>query len=230
MSAYNEHPEYAARITSEHASAPKYRAMVDVVASIIATGGDALKTIQESFDLDVAEGVQLDAVGRWVGISRQVKSPITGVYFTWGDSSTPLSTGWSYGVWKGEYDPTDGVESLDDETYRSLIRARVAANQWDGSIAGAYNVWETAFKGVGSVLVIQDNQDMTMLIGVSKSVFSGLYKSILSRGDLTLKPAGVRIINYRYVVEPSPLFAWGVDNSNLAGWGSGQWGEIYAGA
>lgn len=255
------HPEYAARITSEHADKPKFREMVDAVANALATGGDTAKEIQQAFDLDVAEGAQLDVIGRWVGINRRVKTPITGVYFAWNDSANPHSTGWGYGVWKGKYDPSQGIEELPDDVYRSLIRARITANQWDGSIESAYAIWQSAFSQTGASLIIQDYQDMTMTVGVSNAVFSGLSKALLTQGFLPIKPAGVQIDDYRFVINAAPIFAWGdyltyaaqtdeavfnngdqwvlSDGNALyfndkplitAGWGDGQWPELYAGA
>ena len=36
-----------------------------------------------AFDIDTAVGVQLDVVGEWVGRSRRVATPVTGIYFSW---------------------------------------------------------------------------------------------------------------------------------------------------
>lgn len=209
MAAYNEHPEYADLITSEHADAPKYRQLVDLLASSIATTGDALKNIQQSFDLDTAVGAQLEIIGQWVGINRNVRTPITGIYFTWGDSTTPHSTGWGYGVWKGYYDPATGIQKLDDDIYRRLIYAKIELNQWDGTVNGIYAALNKAFPDIPGRFIVQDNQDMSMIIGVSGGVIQGLYKSVLIRDYLPIRPAGVQFYGYRFVTQNAPLFAWG---------------------
>lgn len=218
---------YTALITSEHATRQKFRTLVGSLAHPFNAVQQAFDNIQNGFDLDTAVGAQLDVIGLWVGVSRQVKTPITGVYFTWGDTANPTSTGWSYGVWKGKYDPSTGVESMSDDTYRSMIRAKIAANQWDGSIPGAYAIWNVAFSGSGASLIIQDKQDMTMIVAVTAEAMSGLNKALMSQGYLPIRPAGVRIRSYRFVPANGPMFAWGISNTDLDGWGSGQWGELY---
>lgn len=324
-----DHPEYPAKITSEHAGKPKYSEMVKTVADAMANPGDAMRQVERSFDLDTAVGDQLDIIGLWAGVVRQVDTPIQNAYFTWGDTAHPLQTGWSYGVWKRQYDPSTGIEYLPDDAFRTIIRARIAGNHWDGSIPGAYQVWDQAFSisqaaithsmlalsrfltrihanydldtavgaqldeigqwvgvereqhqalpsdyffewsdtasdgwGTGhwkalaspdyisvlltdtqyrqaihaaldagvpnsTVLVVLDYQDMSMDVGVSNNALSGLGKSILVNGVLPIRPSGVRIRNYRISPTVAPLFSWGIDNSNLSGWHTGAWAEIY---
>ncbi|MDT9702974.1 DUF2612 domain-containing protein, partial [Streptomyces sp. P17] len=55
--------------------------------------------IYVDFDLDLAVGPQLDAVGVRIGLSRFVPYPLRGLFFSWGD---PLR-GWGEGVWKGPF-------------------------------------------------------------------------------------------------------------------------------
>ncbi|MGC7970039.1 DUF2612 domain-containing protein, partial [Salmonella enterica] len=73
-------------------------------------------TLPFDFDLDQAIGVQLDAVGEWVGISRNITVPLAGVYF----SFDIAGLGFDQGVWKGPFDPDTGLTTLDDDTYRLL--------------------------------------------------------------------------------------------------------------
>ena len=41
-----------------------------------------LNSLPGKYDLDSAVGVQLDAVGEWVGISRELAVPLSNVYFS----------------------------------------------------------------------------------------------------------------------------------------------------
>ena len=61
---------YTALITSEHADKPKFMAMVEAVAQCFVDQQNLLLSVPTAFDLDDAVGVQLDAVGLWVGIGR----------------------------------------------------------------------------------------------------------------------------------------------------------------
>lgn len=94
-----------------------------------------------AFDLDTAIGVQLDAVGVRVGRSRILSTPIPGFYFTWASSTL----GWSRGIWKGPYDTSYGIHRLDDITYRRLLRAKILANNWDGTAAGEQAILNSYF-------------------------------------------------------------------------------------
>lgn len=86
----------------------------------------AAEALPLEFDIDTAVGVQLDAVGERVGVSRKLKTPLEGVYFAFDEDEV----GFDEGVWKDDYDPSEGMVSLDDEFYRLVIKAKIAANSW----------------------------------------------------------------------------------------------------
>ena len=149
---------YTGLITSEHREKPKFDALVALVAGSFADVNNAAASLNEAFDLDRAVGVQLDAVGLWIGLSRKVLVPISGVYFSFDTDGL----GWEQGNWKGPYDPDAGITSLDDETYRTMLRAKIAANHWDGTLGNYREIMQQAFGGFGVTVVPVDNQDMTM--------------------------------------------------------------------
>lgn len=211
--------EYLSLITSEHANRERFVETVRVSVSPFAKIQEVLKSLPREFDIDTAIGVQLDTLGIWIGRSRRVGSPISGVYFAWDETA---AVGWEGGVWKGVYDPDEGLVELPDDSYRLLLKAKIAANHWDGTIPGAYQVWESIF--TGSYLIIEDLQDMTMAIGVSGMPLSTLDTELLERGYLPLKPAGVRIRDYAVVPAAGVLFSWDMETSSaFAGWETGNW-------
>jgi len=163
-------------------------AEVEAVLSPVCDVEDLLHELRLAFDLDTAIGVQLDAVGVRVGRSRYVRMPIN-TYFSWNAEKL----GWNEGYWKGLYDPESGMTSLPDDLYRQLLYGKVAANSWDGTIPGAYAVWEVAFAGRGGILIIQDNQDMSMIVGIAGKVPDEGFIQLLLQGYIPLKPEGVRI-------------------------------------
>jgi hypothetical protein len=213
---------YTALVTSEHAHKPKFIATIEANAGLEAFIQSVLSTINPSFDLDSAVGVQLDTVGVRVGVSRFIATPLSGIYFEWDNAAL----GWSFGIWKGVFSPTTGLTLLPDDSYRTLIRAKIAANSWKGSIPDAYTIWETLF--TDTIVLIQDNQDMSMVIGVTGQPLDVLTQALLIGGYLPLKPEGVRIAYYALHVDTNPLFAWGADGSGVAGWGIGSWAKILA--
>lgn len=211
--------DYTSLITSEHSSKPKFSAMVAAVAQCLVDQVNVMQSIPAAFDLDTAVGVQLDAVGLWAGITRQLKLPLN-VYF----SLDTVNLGFDQGSWQGPFDPSAGLVSLDDATFRTLIRAKIAANSWDGTIPGAAAAYANLFNGSGSYIFLVDNQDMTMTVGISGAIPSAVLRALISGGYLHLKPEGVRV-NYYFVASANntPLFGFDVQNQYISGFDTGSW-------
>lgn len=212
---------YLELITSEHNDKPKFMATVEISIGVYNRIQEVLSTMVPAFDLDDSVGSQLDDIGKWVGVSRNINTPLSGIYFTWGGAA---SVGWSSGIWQGAFSPTSGITSLPDDVYRTLIRAKIAANRWPGTIPSAYDIWAEVFPN--SIIIIQDNQDMSMIIGVVGTPLDILTQSLLTGGYIPLKPEGVRIAYYAVPVDSNPIFAWGTEGDGVAGWGEGSWAQL----
>jgi hypothetical protein len=211
---------YTARITSEHAQAPKFMATVAALAQPAADLVAQLHGVTAAYDLDTAVGKQLDVVGAWVGATRHLTTPITGVYFSLDDAVLGLDAAY----WLGPFDPTTGLTDLPDEPYRVLLRAAIAANHWDGSIPQAYAIWNTLFWNYGLGVIIQDNGDMTMyqmLTGLAPDVIT---LALFNTGKLALKPAGVAVTFFTESVVSTPYFGLDVAGTGMAGLDVGAWG------
>lgn len=211
--------EYLNLIPSQHRQKPRYLATVEALIRPVDGVADLLEELRTAFDLDTAVGKQLDAVGVRVGRTRHLHTPLTDVYFSWNTAGV----GWNEGFWKGMYDPESGMISLPDEVYRLLLKAKVAANRWDGTTPGAYEAWEIAFSDLGSIIIIQDNQDMSMVVGVAGLPLTPVFEQLLLQHYVPLKPEGVRIKWYAVTPDGGPLFAWNCDSPALAGWNDGRW-------
>jgi hypothetical protein len=211
---------WLALVTSEHASKPNYMAMLTVTFQPIADIIAVLESIPLAYDLDVAVGSQLDTDGVWVGISRNITVPLEGVFFSW---DVP-GLGWGEGNWITSIDATQLV-SLPDSQYRTLLFAKIAANHWNGSIPGAYAVFDTIFAGTGFGVLIQDLQGMHMSMALTGPIPDAVTQALFTNGFFNLKPAGVRLDKYYLPPKPNvPYFGFGVENDNIAGWGVGYWG------
>ncbi|MBR8380725.1 DUF2612 domain-containing protein [Burkholderia cenocepacia] len=212
--------DYTSLITSEHRSQPNYIGVVTALIQPLVDQMNMLAAMPGQFDLDVAVGVQLDAIGVWVGISREIATPLAGVYFSFDVDGL----GFDQGIWKGPYDPDDGLVSLDDDTYRLVIRAKIGANHWDGTLGSSADILNSIFNG-DTHLFIEDNQDMSMTIAIAGKVPSPVFLALLANGYLPLKPEGVRIA-YRMVtsVDETPIFGFDMDNEYVAGFDVGSWG------
>lgn len=202
--------DYTGLITTEHRDKALFVAAVSALVQGVMGSANAALGMPDDFDLDRAEGDQLDTIGLWVGINRLVPTQLANIYFSWEDASF----GWESGYWKGEFDPSAGLTSVDDRTFRTMIRAKIAANVWDGSLAGMYRVWELVFGA--NVIFVQDNQDMTMTLIYDTTKLTPVEVQLLTGGYFRMKPSGVKVL---YAPLSSvPLFAWDRSSAMFQGW------------
>lgn len=211
---------YIEKIPPLHAGKPKFTATVAMVLQPFVDARNLLESMETVFDVDSAVGVQLDATGLRAGIKRTIDVPIPDLWFSFDDPAR----GADRGLWKDTNAQQTGVSSLDDDTYRRLIYAKIAANQWDGSIEGATNALQKFFSSTGCLVFANDNQDMTMTMAVSQEIPTLIELAILDAGYLPLKPAGVAIIYQITSVDGAPLFGFDVENDYIAGFDVGAIG------
>lgn len=209
--------DYLNLITSEHRQKLNYSAMVSFGSEVYVRIQDLLSSLIPKFDVDVAVGDQLDIIGQWVGVSRNIAIPISGVYFTW---DADYTLGWDYGTWQPANQPTD-VVSLPDDAYRTLIRAKISANSWDGTTSGAYAIWDQVFPTI--TILIQDNQNMSYDLAFVGGIIDSLTAALITGGYIPLKPEGVRVNTYFVPVDSGPLFAWDLEADLVKGWDEGSW-------
>lgn len=212
---------YLDLVTSEHRNQPNY---INMLTALLQGPCDLLvnmSLIPALYNIDIAVGDQLDKVGQWIGVTREVHVALTGVYFSL-DSST---LGLDQGSMQGPSDPTSGLVELPDSGYRTLLRARIAANHWDGSIPGAYAAWDLAFSGTGFSIGIVDLDSMHMIYVLFGPVPDALTFALFTGGELSLKPAGVKIDEY--ITPPAdnvPYFGLDIENAFVAGLDVGSFG------
>jgi hypothetical protein len=221
---------YLGLVTSEHNQKPKY---IEMLIALLQPFGDTtwLEThYYLYYDIDIAVGVQLDAVGEWVGRNRYLTIPIVG-YFSYDTDGL----GWDEAPWWREgIDPLTGTVALADPPYRQLLYAVIEANHWDGTIPGAYKAYDKLFEGTGYSVLVQDWGDGTMglaLIGPRPPDI--ITAALFDQGELDLKPAAIGMWHLYPTVWPAgpgtpsnpgtPLFAFDVEDATCAGWDVGAW-------
>jgi hypothetical protein len=215
--------DYLGLITSWHRGRPRFEATVQKLVEPLISLQEMLEKMPSDFDLDLAVGPQLDVVGEWIGRSRLIPTPIPHLWFTWGDDKR----GWGKGIWLGPYDTETGLTRLDDETYRQLLRAKIAVNNWDGTVPGAQAALDTFFNeqnAPGALVFIDDKGDMSQVVGVSGKIPDVVPLVLLAEGYLPLNPAGTKTYHLVTSINQTPLFGWGVENEYVSGWGTGTWG------
>lgn len=210
--------DYLDLVTSEYRNQPKFIAMISFFGDFSAWIQALLASFVPIFDLDTPPvGNQLDIIGQWVGISRNVSIPIEGVFFSWDDT---MFDGWDFGSWSPSGAPTS-ITELPDSAYLNLIKAKIAANQWDGTTEGAYKVYALLFPEF--TVLIQDLCNMSYNLAIVGGRVDSLTLALLTGGYFQLRPEGIQIQKYLVSVDTNPGFAWDVENQYLSGWDEGSW-------
>ncbi|HGJ5877453.1 MAG TPA: DUF2612 domain-containing protein [Arsenophonus sp.] len=120
--------DYSEYITPQHRKAEKFTRHIELMTRPLRDIVTLATQLNALFSIDNGTGKQLDAIGEWIGLSRFVKTPIKGVYF----SLDTEKVGFDQGSWKRRFDADSGFTELDDETYRFILWAKIRANHWDG--------------------------------------------------------------------------------------------------
>ena len=174
---------YLALVTSEYRMATNFLANLTSSIQLFEDVMTCNGLMTEAFDLGSAAGVQLDVLGQIAGVSRTVN-----------------------------FQPSDSVSPvLDDTTYRILIQATIAANQWKGTQSELYPIWQTLFPG--GRIVIQDEQNMSCVIILS-GVFTSIVQDLITHGYIVPRPEAV---NYSYTFSTLPVFGTDESNAFIAG-------------
>jgi len=217
--------KYTDLITNYHAGKPLFVEHVDLSTRPLTDISNVTTALITAFDIDTAYGNQLDILGLWIGRTRVVEEPITGIYFSFDTDDI----GFDQGVWRGPYDPLEGFTNLSDDVYRMVLKTKIAINHWDGTNGTLPAILDTALAGSGVRMEIVDNQDMTIsLLFFAENGIDAVSKEIIAvikMGYLTVKAAGV--YSGGNITTPSTgnkLFGFDTDNDYLSGFDAGAWG------
>lgn len=180
-------PYYLSLLTSEYQLAPKIKAFLTAILTPIDDLDACYDTMNAAFDLDSAAGAQLDVLGQIVGVGRVLP-----------------------------FQPSGGANpTLDDGDYRLLIRAKIAQNEWDGTIESLYPIWQSLFPG--GTIAILDNQNMTATIILAGS-FTSITQDMITNGLIVPRPEGVL---YTYTFAGLPIFGFDRNDAFIAGFDTG---------
>lgn len=213
---------YTGLITSKHADKPNFMATVAASVQPFADTLATLNGLNAAFDLDLAQGQQLDILGEWIGASRFVSTALDGVYFSFDISGLGFEQGviWSSG------EPLTGLIALPDDVYLTLLKATIVANHWDGSISGAYRAWQTLLGPQGYQILIQDNGDMTMVLALHGALVDPVFTQLFAAGVLDLRPAGVDASYVIPTIPAAPFFGLDVATDYVSGLDFGAFGQF----
>lgn len=180
---------YLNLLTSQYKNSPKLQALVTMLLQKFDDVSQVLVQMDTALDLDAAVGAQLDMLGAVVAAKRTVA-----------------------------FQPSGGVSPvLDDATYRLYIKAKIAQNQWDGTLPSLYPIWAALFPS-GSIIII-DNQNMSADITL-KGAFTSIIQDLIVNGYIVPRPEGVL---YTYLFGTLPFFGFGESPGFIEGFDTGHW-------
>lgn len=139
------------------------------------------------WNIETAQGWGLDVWGRIVGVGRILA--LANEKYLGFEEATSLSAD-PFGqspFYSGQQLTNNFI--LADDGFRVLLKAKAAANIWDGSIAGLNQILLILFPGRGNAYVI-DNRDMTMTFFFDFEL-TAVELAIVSQSGVLPTPAGV---------------------------------------
>ncbi len=190
--------KYVRLLAFQYADKPKAQAQVLLWTAQALMWGLAWQ-LADAFTLTTAAGQQLDWIGKYVGVSRNIGPPTATFFGLWNstggtqndhglrDSTDAGMSGANFD--SIFYDATShgGVNvALNDLQYQFVINLQIILNSSNGSLASIETFLNQFFPGTVSLV---DNQDMTLTYNVDASV--PLPLSVLE--DFLPKPMGVGI-------------------------------------
>lgn len=185
--------DYTQLITSEHNQQPNFVATVALTANGIADITALLASLPSEFDIDNAIGAQLDAVGKWIGQGRQVNGVLLVQFFGFADDASALTfgelTNASVGGRFAELsDITQASAILQDPEYRTVLKAKIIANDYAGSIA---ELEAACADVIGVPCMFIDPGTRVVMIVVTETI-DPVIQALLTGYDILPRPAGVR--------------------------------------
>jgi len=178
------------RIYSQYRSKPK---LVDWMNIARVLGGDiesAAEAVRNSYDIDSAEGEQLDVLARIVVLDRGFVSniPLNQYRFAASTDIQPRMGGGA--TMSAKTAASDTIMS--DGLLRIAIKAKIAKNNGDATIKSILRQMMIIAPGI-EYLAVNDNQDMTFGIEFSGDIDS-LTRWALFNSNLIQRPQGVKFL------------------------------------
>ena len=215
----SDHNEYTDLIAGYHVGKEKYTQWVFELTEPLRLAKERLAALRRDFDVDYAVGPQLDTIGVRVGVSRRIPMALRDVYFALDDLD---GIGLDLGVWKGRYDPVDGTTTLDDETYRAVIKSKILQNHWDGTreTLPAFLTGVLALFGQpAKVLDLEDLQTMHVVLHLTKDSTPPIVWELFSRRIIDVTAAGVSVD----LVDNQPWFGLDYETASVKGLDESEW-------
>lgn len=220
------------RLATQYSESIKFKEYLSALLFGLKDLEQAVNDIALKRTIDEAYGVTLDQIGELVGQPRLVLDTADNPFFGFWDGvtaneylgfgdNTNLSTG---GVFYGDGD-SDLVNKIDDNEYRTYIRARIARNISKGRASDMLYAFKFIL-GDATIVNIQDTLPSgNVTIGINRTI-NDAEQTLLTVSNLSPVPAGVGIQQW-YTYIPGRVFgmsdaATGYTPTGSAGFADGS--------
>jgi len=218
--------EYVLLLIKQYWEKPKAKAEIELLASTWEKCYSLLTSFESAFDLDTAEGVQLDVIGKIVGLSRIVPLVIPKKFFGFSDNPNAYEFADKFNSsivtypFRDKFGAAYTDTELSDHDYRFFLKLKIAKNTVAAVMASdertsIQDVIQFAFSGNAYIV---DKYNMNLALYVDYSLDEDIFTYIQAL-DLLPKPNGV---GYEVIIQYSKDNTFGFsDNLNSKGFGSG---------
>src|SRR5208282_2153371 len=178
---------YLTSLTSEYVAQPNFIATITALTNPFAQTINLTENLYTYFNLNTAVGDQLTKLGNWAGVSRNIQQPLSGVYFSL-DSNT---LGLDQGSMQGEFDPSSGLVSLPDDSYRQIVQMNITINKSNGTKIELYNAISPLL--TPAQLIIQGDNNNNVFYGLLGTPNNSLFWQLFQQGYFSFTSAGVGV-------------------------------------
>jgi len=166
---------YVNLLIIQYHNKPKAQETIRTLAGEILADG-VLFDIRDGFDIETAAGVQLDVLGKYIGLDRFfIGEQFPDTYFGFADATTLSASAKIVGFNDADAPDKTGFFvdasnvvaqklALNDATYRTLLKLKIVQNHSNHSFE---SISTSIYEFFGDGVIAKDNYDMTMtyLIG-----------------------------------------------------------------
>jgi hypothetical protein len=167
---------YADRLAFQYRGQPNARATVELFAGEV-VADQIVKQVGDAFNVDTASGEQLDIIGKYVGLPRNIGEPLDRPYYDFSDyDGTVRTNGFTdytnaalnaQAIWYDYNFLYTQNTDLSDEGYRFMLKMKIVLNSNDGTLASIQDLLHTFLP---DVVELVDNQDMTMTYTLAAAI------------------------------------------------------------
>lgn len=210
----------------QYSNKPKAKATIELMAREIVASGIVFD-VENGYNVDTAVGVQLDVIGKYVGVDRTFQAQDLRDFFAftyYDDVSPDAQDKWGFTnyanfdtlIQNGTLTYKDIILkdfSLNDEEYRILIKLKIIQNASNHSHK---SIDDSIYQFFGNTIIPDSTGGMEMVYFVP-SAFNQIILAAIAKGVLP-RPMGVGI---SYISQSEPFFGfaeYGSINPHITGY------------